>query len=172
MEPRLFNLDPQLIHDAILLVIAVFVMFTFLSYLLFNPARDFLKKREERVKDNIDSAEKAKADAEALRAEYEAKLRDIHKEEDVILSAARKKALENEAKIIENAKEEAANIIVRAHKQAELEMKKAEDDIKKEIITVASLIAGKVVSANIDSKIQDSLIDDTLKEMGDQTWLS
>lgn len=172
MEPRLFNLDPQLLHDALLLAIAVFVMFTFLSYLLFNPAREFLKKRQERVKDNIDSAEKAKADAEALRAEYEAKLRDIHKEEDAILSAARKKALENEAKIVENAKEEAANIIARAHKQAELEMKKAEDDIKKEIITVASLIAGKVVSANIDSKIQDSLIDDTLKEMGDQTWLS
>ena len=172
MEPRLFNLDPQLLHDAVLLAIAVFVMFTFLSYLLFNPAREFLKKRQERVKDNIDSAEKAKADAEALRAEYEGKLRDIHKEEDAILSAARKKALENEAKIIENAKEEAAGIIARAHKQAELEMKKAEDDIKKEIITVASLIAGKVVSANIDSKIQDSLIDDTLKEMGDQTWLS
>ena len=172
MEPRMFNLDPQLLHDAVLLAIAVFVMFTFLSYLLFNPAREFLKKRQEKVKDNIDSAEKAKADAEALRAEYEGKLRDIHKEEDAILSAARKKALENEAKIIENAKEEAAAIIARAHKQAELEMKKAEDDIKKEIITVASLIAGKVVSANIDSKIQDSLIDDTLKEMGDQTWLS
>lgn len=172
MEPRMFNLDPQLLHDAVLLAIAVFVMFTFLSYLLFNPAREFLKKRQEKVKDNIDSAEKAKADAEALRAEYEGKLRDIHKEEDAILSAARKKALENEAKIIENAKEEAAAIIARAHKQAELEMKKAEDDIKKEIITVASLIAGKVVSANIDSNIQDSLIDDTLKEMGDQTWLS
>ena len=172
MEPRMFNLDPQLLHDAVLLAIAVFVMFTFLSYLLFNPAREFLKKRQEKVKDNIDSAEKAKADAEALRAEYEGKLRDIHKEEDAILSAARKKALENEAKIIENAKDEAAGIIARAHKQAELEMKKAEDDIKKEIITVASLIAGKVVSANIDSNIQDSLIDDTLKEMGDQTWLS
>lgn len=172
MEPRMFNLDPQLLHDAVLLAIAVFVMFTLLSYLLFNPAREFLKKRQEKVKDNIDSAEKAKADAETLRAEYEGKLRDIHKEEDAILSAARKKALENEAKIIENAKEEAAAIIARAHKQAELEMKKAEDDIKKEIITVASLIAGKVVSANIDSNIQDSLIDDTLKEMGDQTWLS
>lgn len=172
MEPRLFNLDPQLLHDAVLLAIAVFVMFTFLSYLLFNPAREFLKKRQERVKDNIDSAEKAKADAEALRADYENKLREIHKEEDAILSAARKKALENEAKIIDNAKEEAAGIIARAHKQAELEMKKAEDDIKKEIITVASLIAGKVVSANIDINIQDSLIDDTLKEMGDQTWLS
>ena len=169
---RLFNLDPQLLHDAILLAIAVFVMFLLLSYLLFNPARDFLKKREERIKGNIDSAEKAKAEAAALRAEYEEKLRNIHKEEDEILNAARKRALENEEKIIEKAKEEAANIIERANKQTELAVKKAEDDIKKEIITVASMIAGKVVSENIDLNIQDSLIDDTLKEIGEKTWQS
>lgn len=169
---RLFNLDPQLLHDAVLLAIAVFVMFTFLSYLLFNPARDFLKKREERIKGNIDSAAKAKDDAEKLRAEYEEKLRNIHKEEADILSAARKKALENEAKIIEGAKAEAAKIIERANKQTELAVKKAEDDMKKEIITVASMIAAKVVSENIDLTIQDSLIDDTLKEIGDQTWQS
>ena len=34
------------------------------------------------------------------------------------------------------------------------------------------MIAGKVVSENIDTSVQDSLIDDTLKEIGDQTWLS
>ncbi len=169
---RLFNLDPQLLHDAVLLALSVFVMFTFLSYLLFNPARDFLKKRAQRVKDNIDSAEKAKADAEALRLEYEDKLRNIHMEENEILSAARRKALENEAKIIESARTEAAAIIARADKQAELEIKKAQDDIKKEIITVASMIAGKVVSEKIDTDIQDSLVDDTLKEIGDQTWQS
>lgn len=169
---RLFNLDPQLLHDAVLLAIAVFVMFLLLSYLLFNPAREFLKKREERVKDNIDSAQKAKDDAEKLRAEYEAKLHNIHKEEEAILSAARKKALESEAKIIDNAKAEAANIIARANKETELAVKKAQDDIKKEIISVASLIAGKLVSENIDLSIQDSLIDDTLKEIGDKTWQS
>lgn len=169
---RLFDLDPQLLHDAVLLAIAVFVMFLLLSYLLFNPARDMLKKRQERVKGDIDSAKKAKADAEQLRADYEEKLRNIHKEEDEILSAARKKALENEAKIIENAKAEAAGIIERANRQTELAVKKAEDDIKKEIIAVASMIAGKVVSENIDINIQDSLIEETLKEMGDQTWQS
>lgn len=169
---RLFNLDAQLLHDAVLLAIAIFVMFALLSYFLFNPARAMLKKREDRVRDNIDSAAKAKAEADALRADYENKLRNIRKEEDAILSAARKKALENEAKIIDAAKAEAAGIIARAQKQAELEMKKAEDDIKKEIITVASLVAEKVVSEKIDINIQDSLIDETLKEIGDQTWLS
>jgi F-type H+-transporting ATPase subunit b len=162
---RLFNLDAQLLHDAVLLAIAIFVMFTLLSYLLFNPARDFLKKREERVKDNIDSAQKAKEEAEALRAEYEEKLHNIHLEENEILSAARKKALENEAKIIEEAKKEAVSIIERANKQTELAVQKAQDDMKKEMISVASMIAGKVIGENIDFTIQDSLIDDTLNKV-------
>lgn len=169
---RLFNLDPQLLHDAVLLAIAVFVMFTFLSYLLFNPVRDMLKKRQDRVKNDIDSAEKAKDDAQKLKNDYEDKLRNIHKEEDAILSAARKRALENEAKILDQARAEAANIIARANRQIELEQKKAEDDIKKEIISVASMIAEKVVKEQIDTRIQDSLIDETLKEIGERTWQS
>ena len=151
----MFNLDPQLLHDAVLLAIAVFVMFLFLSYMLFNPAREMLKKRQDKVKDEIDSAEKSKEDAAKLKEEYENRLREIHKEEDAILGAARKKALDNEAKIIEDAKAEAANIIARANKQAELEMKKAQDEIKKEIISVAALVAEKVVSDKIDIEIQD-----------------
>ncbi len=172
MEPRLFNLDPQLLHDAVLLAIAVFVMFLFLSYMLFNPAREMLKKRQDKVKDDIDSAEKSREDAAKLKEEYENRLREIHKEEDAILSAARQKALENETKIIDQAKAEAANIIARANHQAELEMKKAQDEIKKEIITVASMVAGKAVSEKLDIEIQDSLIDDTLKEIGEKTWQS
>ena len=165
MEPRLFNLDPQLLHDAVLLAIAVFVMFLFLSYMLFNPAREMLKKRQDKVKNS-------REDAAKLKEEYENRLREIHKEEDAILSAARQKALENETKIIDQAKAEAANIIERANHQAELEMKKAQDEIKKEIITVASMVAGKAVSEKLDIEIQDSLIDDTLKEIGEKTWQS
>lgn len=172
MEPRLFNLDPQLLHDAVLLAIAVFIMFLFLSYMLFNPAREMLKKRQDKVKNDIDSAEKSREDAAKLKEEYENRLREIHKEEDAILSAARQKALENETKIIDQAKAEAANIIERANHQAELEMKKAQDEIKKEIITVASMVARKAVSEKLDIEIQDSLIDDTLKEIGEKTWQS
>ena len=169
---RLIGFDPQLLHDAVLLAIAVFVMFLFLSYMLFNPAREMLKKRQDKVKNDIDSAEKSREDAAKLKEEYENRLREIHKEEDAILSAARQKALENETKIIDQAKAEAANIIERANHQAELEMKKAQDEIKKEIITVASMVAGKAVSEKLDIEIQDSLIDDTLKEIGEKTWQS
>ena len=162
---RLFNLDPQLIHDAVLLALAVFVMFTFLSYLLFNPARDFLKKRHD-----LDTAAADKADARKLKEDYNAKIQNINAEAEEILSQARQKALDNEAKIIAEAKEEAARILSRANAQVELERKAAADDMKKEMIALASLMAEKAVAGAVDAKVQDTMVESTLKEIGEDTW--
>ncbi|MDE6687169.1 MAG: ATP synthase F0 subunit B, partial [Lachnospiraceae bacterium] len=70
------------------------------------------------------------------------------------------------------ARKEAAAIIERANVEAQLEKQKVVDEVKQEMVAIASLMAGKVVSANIDTEIQDSLINETLKEIGDSTWLS
>ena len=56
--------------------------------------------------------------------------------------------------------------------QAELEKQKMSDDVKKEIVSVAALMAGKVVAASIDTTVQNQLIDETLKEIGEKTWLN
>lgn len=168
----LFGLDIQLVADTILLAISVFVLFMLMSYLLFNPARDLLEKRKQKIREDIDTAEKDKKDAAELKAEYDEKLKSVDKEAEAILSEARKKAKKSEAKIIDEAKEEAARIIERANQEVELEKKHAIDDMKQEMIQIASLMAGKVVAASIDTTVQDQLVDETLKEMGDETWLS
>ena len=56
--------------------------------------------------------------------------------------------------------------------EAELEKQKMSDEVKREMITVASAMAGKMVAASMDTSKQNQLIEDTLKEMGDKTWLS
>lgn len=168
----LFNLDAQLLFDTVLLAIAVFFLFLLMSNLLFNPARKLLKDRQSRIAKDISDANEDKKSAAALKAEYEGKLKDIDKEAEVILSEARQKALKNESKIIDEAKQEAARIIKRAQEEAELEKKHAMDDVKQDMIQIASMMAQKVVAASIDTKIQDSLVEETLREMGESTWQS
>ena len=169
---RLFDLDLQLLADATLTAISVFVLFLLASYLLFNPARELLKKRQDKIKDDIDTANKDKEDAAALKADYDAKIKDIQKESEEILSEARKMAKANEAQIIAEAKEEANRIIKNAENEALLEKQRAYDEMKQEMISIASLMAGKVVAQSIDTTIQESLIEETLKEVGDKTWQS
>ena len=169
---RLFDLDMQLVHDVILLAIAVFFLFLAMSYLLFNPVRKMLEDRKLKIRTELDDAAADKADAAALKVQYEEKLKDIDKEAEAILSEARQKALHNEAKIVEEAKEEAARIIARANEEALLEKKRVVDEMKQEMISVAAAMAAKVISANMDINIQNQLVDETIKEMGDSTWLS
>ncbi|PXV91773.1 ATP synthase F0 subcomplex B subunit [Lachnotalea glycerini] len=169
---RLFNLDPQLLADVAVLGVNIFILFIFLSYMLFNPVRKLLQERKNKVRNDQDIAAKEKEDAIALKEMYDAKLKDINKEAETILSDARKQALRNEAKIIDEAKLEAGKIIERANNEVELEKKRVVDEMKKEMIVIASLMASKVVANAIDVKVHDTLIDETIKEMGDNTWLS
>ena len=172
MEGRLFTLDAQFLFDAVILAGSMLVLFTALSYLLFNPVRDMLEKRKQRVVEEQETARQEKEDAIAFKAEYDQKLKEVNKEAETILSETRKKAMKNEAKIVAEAREEATRIIERANAEIELEKKRALDDMKQEMITIASMMAQKVVTASIDTDVQEGLIEETLKEMGEGTWQS
>lgn len=169
---RLFDLDFQLLFDAVSLGISVFFLFLIMSYLLFNPARKLLRDRQEKIRQDIASAAQDKEESAKAKAEYEQRLKDVDKEAEAILAEARQKALKNEAEIIADAKEEAARIIARASEEAVLEKKRVADEMKQEMISLASMMAGKVVAANIDTTVQNELVEETLKEMGDATWQS
>ena len=149
---RLFDLDWQLLADSTLMLIAIFVLFLIMSYFLFNPARKMLNARREKIQSELESAKQDMESSRKLREEYEAKLKDVDKEAEGILSEAR--------------------IVDRSRVEAELEKQKMSDDVKKEIISVASLMAGKVVAVSVDKNLQNQLIDETLKEIGDKTWLN
>lgn len=169
---RLFDLDWQLIADASLMIIAIFFLFLIMSFFLFNPARKLMNDRKEKIRGELDTAKTNMEEAERLKEEYAAKLKEIDKEAESILSEARRKAQQNSNQLIDEAKEEAARILERARTEVALEKQKMSDDIKKEIVSVASLMAGKVVAASIDTTVQDGLIEETLKEIGDKTWLN
>ncbi len=169
---RLFGLDPQLLQDALFTGVAIFVLFFVLSYLLFNPVRDMLKKRQEKIKTDLDTAKGDREEAKRLKELYEEKLQFVEQEAEEILRDARKRALKAEADLISQAKEEAEQIRKRTSAEIELEKKKAVDDMRKEIITIAALMAQKVVSANMTEKVQDALVRETLEEMGEDTWQS
>ena len=73
---------------------------------------------------------------------------------------------------MDEAKQEANRILDRANREVELEKNKVKDEVKQEMISVAAAMAGKVIEVSLDEDKQSQLIEDTLKEMGDETWLS
>jgi len=164
--------DAQLLFDSFVTAINVFILFFGLSYMLFNPVREVLEKRKQKIAGELKNAADDKQAAHAMKEEYETRLREVKLEAEAILEEARKQARQREAEILAQAKEEADRIVKRGNREVELERKKALDDMKEQIISIASAMAGKVVASSIDLTVQDALIDETLREMGESTWQS
>ena len=64
------------------------------------------------------------------------------------------------------------NIIENAEREARLEKLKVKDETRTEIISVAYAMAGKILDENIDTAKQEQLLEETLEEIGEDTWQS
>lgn len=172
LDNRIFGLDPQLLLNLAFQGIAILILFTLASYLLLDPVRKILNDRKERVMREQREAAENKENAVRMKDEYDGKLKEIDKVAEQILSDSRRKALQRENEIIAEAKEEAGRIIASARQEAELEKKRVRDEVKQEMISVASMISEKFVAASLSAEQQNALIEQTLEEMGDETWLN
>lgn len=172
MDGRIFGLDLQLVFDLLFQAVCVLILFAFLSYLLFNPVKKILNDRKERVLQEIMSAKEEKQRGDQYRREYEEKLSHVEKEADEILNLARKQARKREEDILIEAKNEAEAIIKRADTQIDLEIKSKKEEIKQNMIEIAVAMAGKITAISMDQKKQEAFLENTLEEMGEETWRS
>lgn len=166
----LLSFDKQFLFSLGFQLINTLILFFILAKLLFKPLRNFMQKRTERIQSQLEQAKAEEEKALKLKAEYESKLQDIKKEADAILKEAREKALKQESSIIEQARQESETIRNRALADIEREKAKVTDEMKREIIEVASLMAGKFVASSIDSEKHNDLINEVIEQMGDVSW--
>ena len=96
---RIFNLDPQLLFDTGVTLVAMFFLFVLLSYLLFDPARKMLEKRKAFIQSQLDEAAETKADAMKQKEQYTEALSKVEEESAEMMAAARKKAKARETQI-------------------------------------------------------------------------
>ena len=82
-DGRLFGLDYQLLLDAAITAVNVFILFVLLSYILFKPVRSMLKKRQDKITNDRETAKADRESALALKQEYEEKLKAIDKEAEM-----------------------------------------------------------------------------------------
>lgn len=170
MDGYVIMLDQQtLIQIAIQLVNTCILCFA-LSKLLYKPVTKFLNARKEKVANQIDTAQNRLNEAEALKAEYEEKLKNIEVEKNTILEKARVQAKANGQQIVAEAKAEAENIHTRAMTDIKREEEKAKDEIKKQIIEVSSLVSGKFIAAKMTEEEQNKLVDDTISDLEGVKW--
>ncbi len=171
-EPYVIAFTSQTAVQVILHMVLVLVLFYLLGKILFKPIRKILEERKSAIASEYEKIETTSKEVEQLKIEYEAKLKDINKEADQILTHARKRAAERRDELIGEAKDEASLIMKRTELEIQREKAALKDDVKKEIITVATLMASKYISDTIDEETKVRLLDKTITDMGEDTWLA
>ena len=143
------------------------VLFLVLKHFLFQPVLKIIKDRQDEIDNMYAQADQAKANADALEAEYQQKLAVATETGERIVKEAMVRGQSREEEIIRQANVEASAIMDKAAADIAQEKKKALNDAKDEISDMAMAIAEKVVGRELKSADQDKLFDEFLKELGD-----
>ena len=171
MGGKIIQLDLDMLLEICVQLVNTFILFFAVTKLLYKPATKMLKNREDRIKNDIESAKKTKEDAEVLKKEYEDKLSGIKKESDRILDETHKKATDNEMQILKEARDESEALKRKTQSDIEKYKEQVSDDIRKEVIEVATVMARKIVAESLDEQRKQELLDESIREMENLKWL-
>lgn len=167
---RLFNLDPQLIHDTFLFIINIFILFIILSYVLFDPIRKILEKRKENRELTDKVYEIKEKEISEWNSQSVARKKAVENEATNILNQAKQEALKEKKRIIEEAKKQAEIIKSQANKDISLQEQFETNEVKKKIIDLAHIIAKKIIKKEINNDINDELFNSAIKELEGTKW--
>lgn len=156
------NLWQILISVANLLII-----FLILKKFLFKPITKVMDDRKAMVDKQFADAEAAQAEADANKAQWSEKLATADQEAAARIADADETARRHGERVVADAKDKADGIIRQAEAEAQLERKKAEDGIKREIATVGAQLAEKMLEREMNAADHEKMIESFLDEMGD-----
>ena len=149
------NIDWQQI---LLHLLNFIILFGVLYFLLYSPVKKFMDQREENYKKQHEDAKKALEDAQNIKAEYEGKMAAAEDEISAMKSEAGTKTADERAKMIEQTKAEAANILEAAKKRGEMEHDKIIAEAQKEIADIVTTATEKIVLSADVSKSYDEFL--------------
>jgi F-type H+-transporting ATPase subunit b len=136
-----------------------------LNKLAFPRIAEALDKRRRAIEDSIESAERAKVEADELLEEYRARLREAREQAEDITVRARRAAdsLAEESKV--EASKQREELMDRTRRDIEAETKRALDEIRKEVANLTVIATEKVTRKSLTPDDHRRLIEEALGEV-------
>jgi len=151
------NLDIKLIlTHAVGFIITVWILKKF----AWKPILSIFEERRQKIKDEFDGIESTKAEVAEIKADLEAKLKDIDNISRQRLTEAVNEGQKIAAEIKESGRKEAKDIITRAKAELERDVEKARAALKEDMVGMTIAAAEKVISAKLDEPEHRRLVSD------------
>jgi F-type H+-transporting ATPase subunit b len=151
------------------LFVATLVAFGVFAWILakfaWGPLLKIVDEREKTVREQVESAEKAAADAKSMLAQHQELLRGASRERDEILARATKDAEGLRSELAAKARGDAEQILARAREQMQREKDHAIAELRAQVADIAVEAASRIVKSSLSAEAQRKLVDDYIKEL-------
>ena len=146
---------------------AFIVLLALMRWKLFPVVKNLMEQRTQRIQDAIDDADRQRAEAAEVKANYEAELADAKAEAARIVDEAREQAASVRADLQARAEADIAEMRERAAADVEASKRQAIADLQSEVSDIALGAAEAVLGRSLeDPEMQRQLVDDYIARVG------
>jgi F-type H+-transporting ATPase subunit b len=128
--------------------------------------RNMEAAREERIRNDLEGAERARSDAEAEKAQYLAQIAGAREEAGRIIEEARQSAEQVRRDLIARAEGEANEVRERAQTDIAAQQQRALAELRTDVAQLSIDLAERIVERNLDRATQQQLVDSFINQVG------
>jgi len=158
----MLDLNPGLIIWTIVTFLAAMLI---LRRYAWKPLLGALAAREEKIRSQLEQAERAQAEGERLLDEHRRALAAAEEQSQRIIREGRSLADQMKADILEKANSSARTMIDQAKGEIQREKESALEHLRAEVADLAIMAAGKILDANLDTPKQRKLVDAVIRDI-------
>jgi F-type H+-transporting ATPase subunit b len=158
----LISLDKSLIIQ----LLNFLILLAILHRLLYKPLLAKMEERSAAIKTSLEAAEAARAAAAKQQEENAERLRAAYAEAQAIRAAALKEAADEQRKLVETARREAQQLVDSAKAQTEADIRRAREELRREVTEIAVSVAEKLVRKSLRDEEHRRLVDDAIARIG------
>lgn len=146
-------------------LIGFLILFAVLRRFAWKPLLDALDRRRERIAGELAEADKAKAEAETLRAAYEARLAAVDDEAQAKIRAALQEGRREADEIRRKAHLDAENIVVLARETVASQVAAAREKVRDDVVDLTIKTTEEVIEERLTEDEDRKMVDDFLKRI-------
>jgi F-type H+-transporting ATPase subunit b len=154
----LINLDKSLLVQVVNFVILLLI----LQRLLYRPLLGKMEERTQAIQRSLQEAQSARAEAARQQEENAARLRQAHAEAASIRDQALKEAGEEQRRLVEAARAEAQRLVDSAKAQLDADVRRARDDLRREVADLATGVAEKLMRKSLRDEDHRRIVADAI----------
>ena len=162
MDNPLVQVEPGLVIWTILVFV---VLLTLLKKFAWGPLLAALEERQEGIRKSLDDAAQARKELEQVQEESNRIVAKARADADAIIASGRADALKLQEELRAKARLEAEGIVKNAEREIQQQTTQSLAQIREEAVDLSLSIASKLIQRNLSKKDNETLIQDTLKQI-------